>query len=121
MFCKLHTLYCVFCIMTALAQCCVYTQVKSVNHPATSLNITKLKKGVSYEFRVVAENVHGDSEPLVTDGPTTAENPFSKLCISFAVVFLVKTQFLVRLFLGTWGNLGDLIFCGCVRMNSIAC
>lgn len=53
--------------------------MKSVNYPATSLDVTKLKKGSSYEFRVFAENVHGDSEPLLTEGPTKAENPFSKL------------------------------------------
>lgn len=60
------------------ALCHAHLQVKSVNYPGSSLTVPKLKKGASYEFRVIAENVHGDSEPLVTDGPIKAENPFSK-------------------------------------------
>ncbi|XP_067930808.1 twitchin-like [Watersipora subatra] len=54
-----------------------WEKVKSLNYPTTSFTVPKLKKGSSYEFRVFAENVHGDSEPLVSDGPVTAENPFS--------------------------------------------
>lgn len=50
-----------------------------MNYPASSLGVTKLKKGSTYDFRVFAENIHGDSEPLLTEGPTKAENPFCKL------------------------------------------
>jgi len=56
--------------------------VKSVNYPVNSLTIPKLKKGAGYEFRVVAENVQGDSEPLLTTEPVIAENPFSELLSS---------------------------------------
>jgi len=55
--------------------------VKSVNYPVNSLTIPKLKKGAGYEFRVVAENVQGDSEPLLTTDPVIAENPFSELLV----------------------------------------
>ena len=49
----------------------------SVN--GTEVTIPKLKEGHEYEFRVMAENMNGLSEPLVTDRPVLVKNPFSKL------------------------------------------
>lgn len=42
----------------------------------TSITIPKLKEGREYEFRVLAENQNGLSEPLVTTEPVLAKNPF---------------------------------------------
>jgi len=50
-----------------------------VKYPATEFDIQKLEKGRSYQFSVAAENVHGESEPLVTETATKAANPFSQL------------------------------------------
>jgi hypothetical protein len=42
------------------------------------VTISKLKEGHEYEFRVMAENINGLSEPLVTEKSTLVKNPFSK-------------------------------------------
>jgi hypothetical protein len=44
----------------------------------TEVTITKLKDGHEYDFRVMAENANGVSEPLETDKPILVKNPFSK-------------------------------------------
>ena len=59
--------------------------MKSVNYPVSSLDVSKLKKGANYDFRVFAENIHGDSEPLLTEGPIKAENPFCRCPAQFDV------------------------------------
>jgi Zn-finger domain-containing protein len=46
--------------------------------PGTSITIPKLKEGHEYDFRVIAENVNGLSEPLETEKPILAKNPFGK-------------------------------------------
>ncbi len=48
----------------------------------TSFRVPKLKEGEEYEFRVMAENKNGVSEPLQTTKPTKAKNPFGKLAFS---------------------------------------
>jgi hypothetical protein len=45
----------------------------------TEATISKLKEGHEYEFRVMAENANGLSEPLITDKPILVKNPFSNL------------------------------------------
>ncbi|KAK3103159.1 hypothetical protein FSP39_016894 [Pinctada imbricata] len=42
----------------------------------TSHPVKGLKEGKKYKFRVKAENIYGAGEPLVTDKPTLAKNPF---------------------------------------------
>lgn len=42
----------------------------------TSLVVPKLQEGHDYEFRVMAENQFGRSEPLVTDRPVTAKDSY---------------------------------------------
>ncbi|KAF2885739.1 hypothetical protein ILUMI_20443 [Ignelater luminosus] len=41
-------------------------------------DVTGLVEGKDYQFRVKAVNAEGESEPLVTDVPTTAKNPYSE-------------------------------------------
>jgi hypothetical protein len=47
----------------------------------TQATISKLKEGHEYEFRVMAENMNGLSEPLITDKAVLVKNPFSKFFI----------------------------------------
>ncbi len=42
----------------------------------TFFTVPKLVEGHEYEFRVMAENLFGRSEPLVTDKPIVAKDPF---------------------------------------------
>lgn len=41
-------------------------------------DVTGLNEGKDYQFRVKAVNSEGESEPLVTDTPTTAKNPYTE-------------------------------------------
>ncbi|CAH1969101.1 unnamed protein product [Acanthoscelides obtectus] len=41
-------------------------------------DVTGLNEGKDYQFRVKALNSEGESEPLVTDVPTTAKNPYTE-------------------------------------------
>ncbi|ERL85176.1 hypothetical protein D910_02598 [Dendroctonus ponderosae] len=41
-------------------------------------DVTGLNEGKDYQFRVKAVNAEGESEPLVTDEPTTAKNPYTE-------------------------------------------
>jgi hypothetical protein len=42
------------------------------------MTVGKLKEGHEYEFRVIAQNTNGDSEPLKTEQPILAKNPFDR-------------------------------------------
>ncbi|XP_021346443.1 twitchin-like isoform X8 [Mizuhopecten yessoensis] len=44
----------------------------------TSLTVPKLQEGHDYKFRVVAVSDNGESEPLETEEPVTAKNPFDE-------------------------------------------
>ena len=44
----------------------------------TEATIQNLEQGQDYEFRVMAVNDQGESEPLVTDKAITAKHPFGK-------------------------------------------
>jgi hypothetical protein len=56
----------------------------------TQVTVSKLKEGHEYEFRVMAENINGLSEPLVTDKGVLVKNPFSM----FSVLFIYFDSFL---------------------------
>lgn len=45
------------------------------------LQVSGLNEGKEYQFRVKAVNAEGESEPLETDIPTLAKNPYCKLKI----------------------------------------
>jgi hypothetical protein len=45
------------------------------------LQVSGLNEGKEYQFRVKAVNAEGESEPLETDVPTLAKNPYCKLKI----------------------------------------
>ncbi|VDP00825.1 unnamed protein product, partial [Schistosoma curassoni] len=40
--------------------------------------VRNLEEGTEYEFRVMAENAMGQSEPLITTQPIKAKHPFGK-------------------------------------------
>lgn len=44
--------------------------------PGTHCPVKNLDVGQQYEFRVMAENQFGVSEPLLTTEPITAKHPF---------------------------------------------
>ncbi|CAM4765861.1 unnamed protein product [Rotaria magnacalcarata] len=44
----------------------------------TQITVTKLKEGHEYDFRVMAENINGISEPLVIETPVLIKNPFTE-------------------------------------------
>lgn len=48
--------------------------------------VRNLEEGTPYEFRVMAENSYGVSEPLMTTGSIKPKHPFSE---SFPVLFWV--------------------------------
>lgn len=53
----------------------------------TEITVSKLKEGHEYDFRVLAENINGVSEALVTERPVLIKNPFSKLEIFLSISF----------------------------------
>jgi len=55
--------------------------VEAVN--GTQVTIPKLKEGHEYEFRVMAENANGISEPLITEKAVLVKNPFSMFSVLF--------------------------------------
>uniref|UniRef100_A0A1I7VVS1 non-specific serine/threonine protein kinase n=1 Tax=Loa loa TaxID=7209 RepID=A0A1I7VVS1_LOALO len=46
--------------------------------PGTTVVVSKLAEGHQYEFRVMAENANGRSDPLNSDSPVLAKDPFGK-------------------------------------------
>jgi hypothetical protein len=59
----------------------------SPNYLGTTCQVKGLEEGCKYEFRVIAENLLGQSEPLVTAESVTAKWPFSNLFL-YSDVFL---------------------------------
>ena len=49
--------------------------------PGTHCPVKNLDIGQQYEFRVMAENQFGVSEPLMTTQPITAKHPFGMCCL----------------------------------------
>lgn len=53
--------------------------VPAVTHVSPKYNyatVPRLQEGTKYEFRVIAENLQGQSEPLNGDHPVVAKNQF---------------------------------------------
>lgn len=55
----------------------------------TKCKVPKLQEGHQYKFRIIAENKNGDSEPLETESPVTAKNPFGEFFLFDANIFLM--------------------------------
>lgn len=55
----------------------------TLNNSGTTCNVRGLEDGKRYEFRVMAENANGTSDPLVSDEPVKAKWPFSKLALFY--------------------------------------
>jgi titin len=52
--------------------------------------VTGLNEGSEYKFRVSAENAYGQSQPLESEKPIIAKNPFSRLSLkSICVKILI--------------------------------
>ena len=49
----------------------------------TSYRVRNLKEGQAYDFRVMAENQYGISDPTETMEPITAKSPFGKKMYSW--------------------------------------
>jgi hypothetical protein len=49
----------------------------------TEATARNLDQGQEYEFRVMAVNEHGESDPLVTEQAIKAKHPFGEAVISF--------------------------------------
>lgn len=52
--------------------------VSFVPPTATEATVPKLIEGTAYEFRVMAENAQGLSEPLTTTRPVVAKSPYGE-------------------------------------------
>lgn len=52
--------------------------VNYVNPAFTHAIVPKLIEGTQYEFRVMAENLQGVSDPVATDKPVIAKSQFGK-------------------------------------------
>jgi hypothetical protein len=56
------------------------------------LQVSGLNEGKEYQFRVKAVNAEGESEPLETDIPTLAKNPYCEFqIISVTPDFLISS------------------------------
>lgn len=53
--------------------------VNYVNPVNTHATVPRLLEGTKYEFRVMAENLQGRSDPLATSKPIVAKNQYGKL------------------------------------------
>ena len=58
-----------------------WTLVGKTDAKTLTIKATKLTEGHHYDFRVVAENSIGESDPCMTDQPVEAKLPFGKCCI----------------------------------------
>ena len=56
----------------------------------TEATARNLEEGQEYEFRVMAVNDHGESEPLMTVAPIEARHPFGEWTV--CVVVFVNTE-----------------------------
>lgn len=62
----------------------------------TELPVTGLDPGKKYHFRVKALNDEGESEPLETERPTLAKNPYGKILDVFIFCTVVSRLMSIR-------------------------
>jgi hypothetical protein len=53
------------------------------------LQVSGLNEGKEYQFRVKAVNAEGESEPLETDVPTLAKNPYCKFRRTISCLYVL--------------------------------
>ena len=52
--------------------------ISNINSSQNHATVPRLLEGTTYEFRCIAENLQGRSDPLVTSKPVVAKNQFGK-------------------------------------------
>lgn len=52
--------------------------VAFVNPTSRNCVVPKLTEGTEYEFRIMAQNANGTSDPLTTDKPVVAKSPYGE-------------------------------------------
>lgn len=60
----------------------------------TSHNVKGLKEGKKYKFRVKAENIYGAGQPLETEKPVLAKNPFGNVWL---YVFYIEVMAFIEI------------------------
>jgi len=63
----------------------------------TEATARNLEEGVEYEFRVMAVNDHGESEPLMTAAPIEARHPFGEwtaCVVVFVNIYMYNSVYL---------------------------
>lgn len=61
--------------------------LSNINPSQNHATVPRLLEGTTYEFRVMAENLQGRSEPLVTSNPVIAKNQFGKKVVVIYFIF----------------------------------
>ena len=61
--------------------------------PVTSVTLQKLQKGFEYQFRVIAINKAGKSEPSHPSRPRVAKESDCKLIITFFISYLIVLNY----------------------------
>lgn len=65
----------------------------NISPDETEATARNLDEGEEYDFRVIAVNENGESEPLLTSGPVKAKYPFGKLSFTRLVSFSTSESY----------------------------
>ena len=73
-----------------------YTSAGSVDDTTLKFKVTKLREGNEYNFKVVAENKIGESEPASLPEAIMAKLPFGKITYCCGTCFRAMTSIFSR-------------------------